>query len=130
MVKQQFPYTFRNQAFVPYLPITLLKDNRKATVQGLVDSGSTINVLPYHLGLDLGGVWDDSLAKLELAGNLSSLVACPFFAEAIIGNFNPVRLAFGWVKADIPLILGQVNLFVEFDICFYRKRKTFELTQY
>lgn len=25
---------------------------------GLVDSGATVNVLPFELGLQLGGIWD------------------------------------------------------------------------
>ena len=40
-----------------------------------------------------------------------------------------VRLAFAWIKAsDVPVVLGQTNFFVEFDVSFYRSRFEFELT--
>jgi hypothetical protein len=45
-----------------------------------------------------------------------------------IGDFAPVRLAFAWVKTNqVPLILGQTNFFMEFDICFYRSTLEFEI---
>ncbi|MGD1910473.1 MAG: hypothetical protein ACFB2X_06365 [Rivularia sp. (in: cyanobacteria)] len=52
----------------------------------------------------------------------------PLFATARIGNFTPVQLAFAWVKsANTPLILGQTNFFLEFDVCFYRSKLEFEI---
>jgi hypothetical protein len=45
-----------------------------------------------------------------------------------VSNFPEVRLAFAWTKSeDIPLILGQVNFFMEFDVCFYRSQSAFEI---
>lgn len=49
---------------------------------GLVDSGATVNVLLYEIGLQLGGVWDDGRAVIQLAGNLSNQPAMPFSAIA------------------------------------------------
>lgn len=50
----------------------------------------------------------------------------PLFVMAEIGTFRPVRLAFAWVKlANAPLILGQTNFFMEFDVHFYRSRLEF-----
>ena len=41
-------------------------------------------------------------------------------------DFLPVRLAFAWVKSPgVPLILGQTNFFLEFDVCFYRSKLEF-----
>jgi hypothetical protein len=54
----------------------------------------------------------------------------PLFAMGDIGEFAPVRLAFAWVKSNqMPLILGQTNFFLEFDICFYRSTLEFEIQQ-
>ena len=39
-------------------------------VLGLVDSGATVNVLPYEVGLQLDLVWDDRRANIRLAGTL------------------------------------------------------------
>jgi hypothetical protein len=47
---------------------------------------------------------------------------------AEIGAFPPVRLAFAWSRSDdVPLILGQVNFFMEFDVCFYRSKLEFDV---
>jgi hypothetical protein len=63
-----------------------------------------------------------------LAGTLSNLTAMPLFVTAQVGEFAPVRLAFAWVpSSNVPLILGQTNFFMEFDICFYRSKLEFEV---
>jgi len=114
---------------LPRLPFRLHQNGRVTDVVGLVDSGATVNVLPYEVGVQLGGVWDATKATLRLAGNLGSLPAMPFFALAEIGGFAPVRLAFAWVNSNaVPLILGQTNFFMEFEVCFYRSALEFEVT--
>jgi hypothetical protein len=43
-------------------------------------------------------------------------------------SFPPVRLAFAWAQVStIPLILGQVNFFAEFDAYFSRALGIFEV---
>ena len=43
---------------------------------------------------------------------------------AAITQSPPVRLAFAWAKQDyVPVILGQVNFFMEFDVCFFRSHQ-------
>ncbi len=106
----------------------LQRDALRIEAVGLVDSGATVNVLPYELGLQLGGVWDDRKAIIQLAGNLSNQPAMPFAAIAQIADFASSQLMFAWVKMpSIPLILGQTNFFLEFDVCFYRSKLEFEV---
>jgi hypothetical protein len=113
---------------LPRLPLVLRYGNQVVQAVGLVDSGATVNVLPYRLGLQLGAVWDDQKATIRLAGNLGNVAAQPFFPMAEIGDFTPVRLAFAWSQSDdVPLILGQMNFFMEFDVCFYRSKLEFEV---
>ncbi len=113
---------------LPRLPLLLRRENMEIEAVGLVDSGATVNVLPYELGLGLGETWDDRRAIIQLAGNLSSQPAIPVSAIAQIGEFPPVELLFAWVKrSNIPLILGQTNFFLEFDVCFYRSKMEFEV---
>ncbi|NDJ23667.1 hypothetical protein GS682_18890 [Nostoc sp. B(2019)] len=113
---------------LPRIPLRLCQDDKTIEAFGLVDSGATVNVLPYKIGIELGAVWDDSKAIIQLAGNLSNLPAMPFFATAEINDFAPVKLVFAWVKkANTPLILGQINFFLEFDVCFYRSKLEFEI---
>lgn len=113
---------------MPRLPLLLHRDSQSVEAVGLVDSGATVNVLPYELGLQLGGVWNNNRAIIQLAGNLSNQPAIPFSAIAQIGEFPLTELLFAWVqRPSTPLILGQTNFFLEFDICFYRSRLEFEV---
>ncbi|MBC1238537.1 hypothetical protein [Nostoc sp. 2RC] len=113
---------------LPRIPLVLTRENYRIQANGLVDSGATVNVMPYELGLQLGGIWDERKAIIQLAGNLSNQPAMPFFATSEISNFPPVQLVFAWVSSlNAPLILGQTNFFLQFDICFYRSKFEFEI---
>ncbi|QEH31948.1 hypothetical protein OJF2_04150 [Aquisphaera giovannonii] len=47
---------------------------------------------------------------------------------ARVATFPPTRLVFAWTRSDtVPVLLGQVNFFMEFDVCFFRSRSEFEL---
>ncbi|MEK7439644.1 MAG: hypothetical protein AABZ78_02490 [Chloroflexota bacterium] len=114
---------------LPRLPITIRHNNQNIEVVGLVDSGATVNVLPYDVGIELGADWDDRKANLRLAGYIGNFAAMPLFVMANVGDYAPVKLAFAWVKSnDTPLILGQMNFFMEFTVCFYRSELEFEIT--
>jgi len=113
---------------MPYLPLTLVRGGKSIDVLGLVDSGASINVLPYRIGLELGAVWEEQTTFFELSGNLANYEARGLLLTAKVADFPAVNLAFGWTKAeDVPLILGQTNFFLEFDVCFYRSQNEFEI---
>ena len=113
---------------LPRVLLILRREGRTVEALGLVDSGATVNVMPYELGLQLGATWDDSRAIIQLAGNLGNQPATPFFAVVKVGDIVPVQLAFAWTKSpNAPLILGQANFFMEFDVCFYRSQMEFEV---
>jgi hypothetical protein len=113
---------------LPRISLALRREDRSVEAIALVDSGATVNVLPYELGLELGAVWDDRRAIIQLTGNLSSQPAMPLSAIAQIGEFSPTELVFAWVRVlNAPLILGQTNFFLEFDVCFYRSKSEFEV---
>lgn len=113
---------------LPYLPVTLDHQGHTATAAGLVDTGATVNVLPYSLGLELGAKWDEGTASFQLSGNLAQFPARPLVVSVVVGPFAPVRLAFAWTQAEnVPLLLGQVNFLMEFDVCFFRSRRVFEV---
>jgi hypothetical protein len=129
---QQFPYVARDPSLgkaslAPMLPFILIGSQKVAT-SGLVDSGAAINVLPHALGVQLGFDWDQETRSVELSGNLAAVEARVVVASSVIGNFPPVKLAFAWAKTDaVSVILGQVNFFLEFDICFFRYGGVFEV---
>jgi hypothetical protein len=129
---KQFPYIARDPALAsaslaPMMPITL-QATQSLAVSALLDTGAAVNVLPYGSGLQLGFTWDQQTTTVQLSGNLASVDARVVLVTATVAQFPPVRLAFAWAKQDtIPVILGQVNFFMEFDVCFFRARALFEV---
>nr|WP_324616359.1 aspartyl protease family protein [Lusitaniella coriacea] len=115
-------------SFRPYLPFTLVHQQNSVTVSGLFDTGASVNVLPYSVGIELGYEWERQTTALSLTGNLAQYEARVVLIQAIVGQFEPVQLVFAWTQAsNVPLILGQVNFFMEFDVCFYRSQLQFEV---
>jgi len=114
---------------LPYLPLILIYLDQSVTVNGLLDSGATVNVLPYHIGVELGAVWEEQTTPVKLAGNLAQQEARVLIVSATVSKYPAVQLAFAWTKSDeIPLVLGQVNFFMAFDVCFFRSQLAFEIT--
>jgi hypothetical protein len=112
------------------IPITLSYANFSVSANALLDTGSTVNLLPYDIGLQLGAIWEKQTVRLPLAGNLAKVEARGLFLDIQIGDLEPVRLAFAWVQASqVPLILGQTNFFREFDVCLQRSRNTIKITR-
>lgn len=111
-----------------YLPITLSHGADVLAVEGLLDTGSTVNVLPYSLGLQLGFVWEQQQTHVHLTGSLARLLARGVIVSGQVASFPTVELVFAWTHAtDVPMILGQVNFFMEFDVCFFRSQAAFEI---
>jgi hypothetical protein len=124
-------FPFSDDEALPTIPITLSYSNFSVSVNALLDSGSTVNLLPYDIGLELGASWEKQTVRLPLAGNLASTEARGLFVYVQIGDLEPVRLAFAWIQASqVPLILGQTNFFREFDVCFARSRHAIEIIRF
>lgn len=61
-----------------------------------------------------------------LSGNLAACEARALIVSAVVGELPAVRIAFAWARTDeVPILLGQVNFFMKFDVCFYRSRSMF-----
>ena len=114
---------------MPLLPIEFrLGQGLPVRTQGLLDSGATVNVLPFSLGLRLGAVWENQKTAVTLTGNLAAQEARALLLSARVAEFAPVRLVLAWALTDeVPLLLGQVNFFQEFDLTFYGARRQFEV---
>jgi hypothetical protein len=59
---KRFPYIKKinnlgQENYVPSVPITLNYGNVSVKSMGLLDTGATINVLPYNLGLELCAIF-------------------------------------------------------------------------
>lgn len=115
-------------SLVPYLPLTLSHQETSIAVSGLLDTGASVNVLPYEIGMQLGLNWDDQNTSVMLAGNLANFPAKGVILSATIDQFVPVTLVFAWTKAEnVPLLLGRINFFQEFDVCFYGSQLAFDI---
>ena len=114
---------------MPLLPLGLrFKSGEVVRAHGLIDSGATVNVLPFGLGIRLGAVWEAQTTPVKLTGNLANHEARALLAEAAIEGFAPVRLVFAWTRSEnVPLLLGQVNFFEEFNVSFQRAQRVFEI---
>ena len=96
---KRFPYFPRTQSdlptdLLPYLPLSLFRDGNSIEVLGLVDSGATVNVLPYRIGIELGTVWEDQPTLFQLNGKLANYESRGLILKMEISDFAPVRLAF------------------------------------
>lgn len=113
---------------LPYLPLILTYQDQSLSASGLLDTGSSVNVLPYEVGLRLGAVWERQSLSVPLGGSLARFEARALVLTANVERFPPVDLAFAWTKdRNAPLILGHMNFFLAFDVCFYRSELTFEI---
>jgi hypothetical protein len=130
-MRSTFEFPFSDDEALPTIPITLSYANFSVSANALLDSGSTVNLLPYDIGLRLGMIWEEQTVSLPLAGNLARVEARGVFVHVQIEDLEPVRLAFAWAQAaHVPLILGQTNFFREFDVCFQRSQRTIEITRF
>lgn len=134
MTAHRFPYVQVDTSLgaasaLPYVPIKFTHGQQTITASALVDSGATLNVLPCNVGLQLGAVWEQQPVPVQLSGNLAAFEARALLLTGQVADFPPVRLAFAWSRNNnIPIILGQVNFFMEFDVFFSRSRLLFEIS--
>ncbi len=131
--EQRYSFTERTDSIgqsviMPYIPLTLTLGDRSVEVTALLDTGASVNVLPYEIGIQLGAVWENQIVSIPLSGNLARSESRGLVVSAVIAQFSPVLLAFAWTQLrDAPVILGHMNFFAEFNVCFYRHELAFEI---
>ncbi|MEH2245575.1 hypothetical protein [Nostoc sp.] len=57
----EFP--FSNDEALPMIPITLSHAGFSFFANALLDTGSTVNLLPYDIGLQLGAIWEEQTVR-------------------------------------------------------------------
>ena len=62
-------------SLVPYLALNLSSQDAYISTSGLLDTGASVNVLPYEIGIELGLNWNDHNTSVTLAGNLDKFPA-------------------------------------------------------
>jgi hypothetical protein len=129
----RFPYIDVDPAhpganLLPYVPLILSNGRTTVPLSGLLDTGATVNVLPYPAGVQLDLIWEQQTIPIQLTGNLAQVPARAVVVSATVASLPPVRLAFAWTRlTTVPVSLGQVNFFLEFDVCFFRTQSVFEI---
>ena len=130
---QRYSFTERTDdlgrsSIMPFLPLTLTNKSRSVQVMALLDTGASVNVLPYEIGIELGAVWEDQTLSIPLSGTLARSEARGLVLSGTVTPFSPVLLVFAWTQSkDAPVILGHMNFFAEFNVCFYRHELAFEV---
>ena len=62
---------------------------------------------------------------VEIDPSLGSASALPYVPLTLEHRGNA---ASAWTRNnEVPVILGQVNFFMEYDVCFFRSRSAFEI---
>jgi hypothetical protein len=127
----QFPFVSRGTGgpvpdLAPLLPIQLTRAGITLDVVGLVDSGASVSVLPWSVGLQFGVDWTSLTIPCVVGGSAGGIPGKFLVVNGTVASLPTIQLAFAWVRSDaVPLILGQTNFFLEFDIAFYRHRGIF-----
>ena len=80
----------REVGSLPFLPFTLQHgDSIPLQVEGLLDTGATVSVLPYRVGLQLGAIWSDRAPAVQLTGTLAQFEAQALLLTALGGGVSP-----------------------------------------
>src|SRR5579859_3842935 len=90
----RFPYSSpdgTSAGLMPRLPLTLKLEKRTVDVYGLIDSGASINVILYSVGLALGPVWEEQNLDVPLVGSLGRAEARTLIVEALHPQLTPVQ---------------------------------------
>ena len=129
----RFPYIERDAAVgnlsrMPFLPLELAANGLIIPALAMLDTGSSLNVLPYALGRAFGFVWEQQTTRIQLSGSLGEAESRAVALRVTIAPFASVLLAFAWTQAEnAPLLLGQMNFFQEFDVCFFERKASSRL---
>jgi hypothetical protein len=113
---------------MPFLECSLSSESARIRVSALVDSGATLNIMPYEIGEQLGLVWSEQRLPLDMGGTLGGTRAFAVSLHGQIGSFPPVEMIFAWVeRSNIRMLLGHVNFFQLFRVTFDDKAGCFHI---
>ena len=99
----RFEYTVVGGApteLAPRLSLALQLGQNRLEVNGLLDTGAAVNLLPYRAGITLGAVWEEQPLLAPLVGSLGRLEARGLAVLAFHPQLttNPIRLIFAWTQ--------------------------------
>ena len=86
---------------LPQLPISLTYQDRSVEFSALLDTGASVNVLPYSAGVQLGAIWEEQTTSVILAGNLASIEA----RGLLVRHRLVISTQFGWFLLGACLMI-------------------------
>ena len=94
-ISESYPFLSSENAwgeFVlrPILQFDLYISDKSATVNGLLDTGADVNILPHNIGLQIGANWSACPVLPSPTGNLSKYETRGLAVNAKVGSFPPV----------------------------------------
>ena len=129
---ERFPYLKAPSGLIamPFLPMRLHGISLRVDGIGLVDSGAHINAMPRSLGEQLGFDWHAEGKIFTVGGIVPTTAARSIKVRCQFGAFKSTVLGFAWAEDEsVPLLLGQVDFFHQFKVCFFMREQAFEVSQ-
>lgn len=126
-----YPYIKRHPSHLvpsPVLPFRVERNGVKLDLTGIVDSGAMLSVLPYDVGSQFGVPWASLTSSTTIGGVAGGVPARFISFETTIASFPPITLIFAWAQSNtVPILLGHVQFFLEFEVCFFADNGTFQV---
>ncbi len=129
----RFPYVLKQGGsgpldMLPIVPVSLSHSTISLDVMALIDSGASMSVLPYNVGLAFGMSWKLLPHSLYIGGAGGSVQAKRLDLTAVVAPFAPTSLTFAWVNTNsYPFVLGHANFLFKFDVFLSRRHSYFEI---
>ncbi len=98
------------------------KLNRWIKVEGFLDSGADITLIPFGLGQMLGFQIDESNVKVSGGVGEGRVSVCVVTGKVRIGK-EEYDVRIGWAFDNrVPTLIGRMDIFDKFDITFMEKK--------
>jgi hypothetical protein len=109
--------------WVPTATVEIKYRKLSLSCEMLVDTGAYLSMVPYQIGIELGlTISEDEILEAGGVGGVS----IPHMVKEVelqIGE-NSIHTRIGWALTDeVPLLLGRLDVFNEFDIEFSQSRR-------
>ena len=109
----------------PVAEIVFVNGNKEILESVYVDSGADVSLMPKSVGDALGFTIEksDNIIEIKGVGERGIPVVLKKLKMKIGETFIETRIAWALIE-EVPLLLGRVDVFNFFDICFKKNKKT------
>ena len=109
--------------WMPTATVEIKYQKLSLSCEMLVDTGAYLSMIPYQVGVELGlTISEDEILEAGGAGG-ASIPHVVKEVEIQIGDYS-IHARIGWALTDeVPLLLGRLDVFDEFDIEFSQSQR-------